>query len=286
MLYYLDTSNHKPIKEFVPRIPVNRLATEDFTTKRICLAKTIEGCFVASAEMENFLSRHERCPDEVFMLYCFDENDIKSENLVDSYELWSKSLVSDAYISGEVWVINQNLIPKEIKYVSVKSYEYDVVASLCFDVWENFDTEYQLHKYFQPYDIPVQKFVDIVDAKLVKSSFDAYIKFQNGNILDTKRVYSKMEFQYYEEEELLFTDEPEVDAEDKYRCFSIFNLSKYFPDINDFGKVLRNGKGRKLSKCIYSYGYNKKGILIFAEFCVAPKQEVLELFLEEEREAV
>lgn len=126
MLYYIDRSYAPILDIFKPKVPSAIMNGEDHEIPRICLCKTIEGCInAASWGHSNIQYRKLK---EVFRIYIFDENDITKQNIISSDELWEKQLVPDAYITGEVWVINQTLKPKDIKY---------------FQIGEFFDTQYE-----------------------------------------------------------------------------------------------------------------------------------------------
>lgn len=114
MLYYVDKCYEEIIKEFVPQIPKNTMMDEDDITARICLSKNIQGCLNAASWGKNQL--FYRSELEVFRLYTFDEKDILEENLIDTKILWKENFVPDAYLTDEVWVVNQNLKPSNISY--------------------------------------------------------------------------------------------------------------------------------------------------------------------------
>lgn len=114
MLYYIDRNYEKIVKKFIPQIPHNYMQNEDHITARICLSKNIQGCFNAASWGKSGI--FERGEFEVYRLYCFDEKDIEEGNLIDSMRLYREGLVPDADLTEEVWVINQELTPVDIKY--------------------------------------------------------------------------------------------------------------------------------------------------------------------------
>ncbi len=268
MLYYIDVSSKPIIEEFIPRIPENRMDDEDAETERICLAKTLEGCFSASSELEELYSRHKSCPNEIFRVYVFDENDIlKEENFTDSYVLWHDGLVPDANITGEVWIENQILIPKEIRYISVKNLEQKRVIQLSYEEFKEYDEEQHISEIF----------TDITNVTLDdfhKATKKCYIleHFQ------TKSVFYNMELQFYEKEELIFS---QIIQED-YETYEFINLSKYIPSISDFCEFADSTAKRDMKNFIYDPFsiFVEKGIKFPYRYSVVPKKEFLALFKE------
>lgn len=128
MLYYVSRNYEDIIKKFVPRIPNNPMPDEDVTIERICLSKSISGCFNA-ASWGNMM----RGDFEVYRLYCFDEKDIQEENFIDTEILWKEELVPDAGLTEEVWVINQELIPVNIQYFIITSFERKTSVLLSYE---------------------------------------------------------------------------------------------------------------------------------------------------------
>lgn len=150
MLYYVDRSYEDIIEEFVPKIPSATMDGENHSIPRICLCPTIEDCInAASWGHSNLIYRK---PNEVFRVYMFDEKDIKKENYMNSNELWEQGLVPDAYITNEIWVINQKLKPIDVYYIRIGEY---------------FDTSY----------VPI----------LTK---EEYIKEEKGEYVDYSNIYT------------------------------------------------------------------------------------------------
>lgn len=271
MLYYVDTSSHPLIKEFIPRIPENRMFDEDEETERICLAKTIEGCFSASSELEDLYSRHTLCPNEVFRLYIFDENEIEEGNLTDSYELWKNKLVPDANITGEVWIENQSLIPKEVKYISIHSLDYKRAVQPSFDEWVEYEDKFQISQNFQDVkDITLDKFAELTGERAIA----------------TKAVYFNVEIEFYEENELLFSQIYERKEHFMFKDYknteTIISLSEYFPNIDDFSRFNNETTIKKMTKFIFDdfYHFSEKGIQFTYKSAIIRKEGFLDLFKE------
>lgn len=122
-LYYVDRCYENILDIFKPQIPTALMQGENKTIPRICLSKSIEGCINAASWGHSQIAY--RTENEVFRLYVFDEKDILKENFIDSNKLWEDDLVPDAYLTQEIWVVNQNLKPKSISYFSIGEYWED-----------------------------------------------------------------------------------------------------------------------------------------------------------------
>ena len=104
MLYYVDRIDEELRKEFVPIIPFNCGAFKNTSKKHISLCPSIKDCLnCVSWNYEN----------EILRVYVFNEEDILKENLISTEDLWKTELVLDAYMTNEVWIINQKLKPVE-----------------------------------------------------------------------------------------------------------------------------------------------------------------------------
>lgn len=120
-LYHVELAeDSNEIKEFVPRGPSRIYEHEDGIIERICVSKTLNGCF-GSAPWGgcNFEMLSE---EQVFRVYEFNLGDIKEGNLIIDDYLYEKDLVRDAKIYEEYWVINQSIKPKNVFYMKVDKY--------------------------------------------------------------------------------------------------------------------------------------------------------------------
>lgn len=250
MLYYIDVSSQPIVEEFIPRIPQSRMLGEDDKIPRICLSKTLEGCCSASPELEGLFPRHASCPDEVFRLYVFDENEIQEENLIDSEYLWKNSLVQDAYITKEVWIKNQNLKPKEIKYFSINELKIKRVAMLSFEEFKEYEKEFHILEIFKEKEnIPLEDFVKLT-----------------GDNIEAKKVFYDIDICFYNNDELLFPkNNPRYDEENNMQLdnFQILTLTEYFPNIEDFS-IFNGKKVSYMRNFVYSffieYNFSETGI--------------------------
>ncbi|WP_442637997.1 hypothetical protein [Rossellomorea marisflavi] len=122
MLYHVSLDTSDIVEEFTPRIPSeqSRIEGEDRTIPRICVANTIEDCLTGFPEGGYKLEGN--CP-MLIRVYEFDENEIEKENIVRAQELFIKDIVPDAWVTGEHWVINQSIKPKNHYVIQVKEVE-------------------------------------------------------------------------------------------------------------------------------------------------------------------
>lgn len=102
---------------FYPRVPLDRIRTEDCKTKRICVSKTIEGCFTAVPFFIYDLFEGDCGTSTEVMVAIFDKEEIKKKNFIDSSELYKKDKVRDANITEECWIVNQKIKPCEVKTI-------------------------------------------------------------------------------------------------------------------------------------------------------------------------
>ena len=122
MFYHVSMDTSDIVEKFTPRIPTeqSRIEGEDRTVPRICVAKTIEDCLTGFPEGGYKLE--ENCP-MLIRVYEFDEADIEKENVVRAPELFLKNIVPDAWVTGEHWIINQSVKPKQTYLVQIKEVE-------------------------------------------------------------------------------------------------------------------------------------------------------------------
>lgn len=261
MFYYVDVATQPIVDEFVPHVPENRMDDEDAEIERICLGKTLEGCFSASSELECFSTRYEKCPYYILRLYVFDENDIKPEHITDSYTLWHDVLVPDANLTGEIWVERQVLKPKEIKYFSVTQYEEKGVVQLSFEEWEEYEKEFNLSKIF---------------PNMNDISLNEFKKVTGKENIERKRVCTNLEAKFHNEDELLFPKKIGDKTERKY----FLDLSQYLPNVDDFRRFNDSDTEKEINKFLYRgfYDFKEKGLEFSYEQPVLLKDGFLKIF--------
>lgn len=100
---------------FEPRVPENRLFKEDDYTERVCLSKTIEGCFSSMPGGGDQLEDTNAAQFGLYRLFVVDTEkyDILSHEIYDSHELVTCHGVADAYLTDEVWVTKSFSVQKE-----------------------------------------------------------------------------------------------------------------------------------------------------------------------------
>ena len=122
---------------FIPRIPfLEDESTENRTTPRICVSKTIEGCLSA---IPGSYMLDEVCLEQrgMFRVYVFDteKHQIQPEYLVLTDELDRKNEVLDAYLTEEVWITCPVTLDQEDSYIIViKNYSEEICDCVPYDV--------------------------------------------------------------------------------------------------------------------------------------------------------
>ena len=126
MLYHLSKDFSQVITVFIPRIPQReqRMEGENEDIPRICVAKSIEDCLSAMPGGGYALEGGEK-PHRI-RVYEFDERTVNPNNLIPPSLLYFSGWVLDAWVTGEYWVINQNLVP-------VRCYDIELDAYNVFD---------------------------------------------------------------------------------------------------------------------------------------------------------
>lgn len=201
MLYYVDRNFEKIIDEFVPQIPKYPMQGENTNTERICLCKNVKGCLNAASWGNEGIA--DRGDFEIYRLYCFDEKDIQEGNLIDTDTLWKEELVPDAYLTDEVWVVNQNLKPVEMKYIRLGNFYLDTHPILGYSEFEKYkDADY--------WDVPAEKLRLIQEINVYDVSEDDLFytnKLENDYMLDIITILNfvpEEAFWYFDEEENCF----------------------------------------------------------------------------------
>lgn len=122
-LFHVSLEN-EIIEKFTPRVPDKRAYLEDGSTPRICLSTSIDGCL--SAVVWGGCKLHSVVESSTkIRVYEFNDEDILQGNLIGSIELYQSGKVVDADETGEVWVINQELIPFKSYLIEITDYEGD-----------------------------------------------------------------------------------------------------------------------------------------------------------------
>lgn len=128
--YHISLDIENVVSEFQPQVPSAIHEFEDGTIKRICLSDSIDGCLSGvpfggrklegmTAEFQGMLE--DAYPDVdhsfdyslPFRVYEFDLRKVKKKNFYSTERLLNDGLVLDADTSGEVWVVEENLVPTD-----------------------------------------------------------------------------------------------------------------------------------------------------------------------------
>lgn len=97
------------------RIPKDRAEGENKTIERICFGKTFEGCITAMPNGVKLAENLSLCEIQmglpaILHIYSIKKSDIQEGNVRDSEFLIKNKLVPDADVTGEEWVINQDVV--------------------------------------------------------------------------------------------------------------------------------------------------------------------------------
>lgn len=119
MLFHISKDISIKEKVFIPRIPKNRLPSEDNTLKRVCLSNALETCISAfpyKSDVIHHLSSRKPTYLSVYAVdeACFQEGDIKEPEEVVNW-------VADAELRKEYWIMKPfTATPKLIKLKKLK----------------------------------------------------------------------------------------------------------------------------------------------------------------------
>ncbi len=113
MILYHVSFNEIQNGMLYPRVPENRAPHEDRTIPRICFADSIENCITAmpagGKALKNLYLRSKMLPiSAILHVYHINSNSISVDNLIPNDQVARH--VQDAKRTGEVWVINQNVV--------------------------------------------------------------------------------------------------------------------------------------------------------------------------------
>lgn len=181
MLYHVSLDL---VENFKLRVPESCYEGEDKAVKRICFAKTLEGAITAMPYNINILSgllnmKKEFGVEPILHIYAIDEKDLSPKDVKDSSELVYECLVPDANITGEVWVLTDNINPR-LTTVKVKDFNFNAKSfgSMAMYVVESLEYEKAAE-------------CDIVNNKKVWHQINSELKRQlNKSITpDIKRAY-------------------------------------------------------------------------------------------------
>lgn len=127
MLYHVSLDF---VNKFELRVPSSSYDSEDQETKRICFSKSIEGAITAMPYNINIVSgllnlKKEYDMEPILYVYSIDEKDLKPGQLKDSSELVYECRVADANMTGEVWVLTEDINPK-LDIIKISDCNFDI----------------------------------------------------------------------------------------------------------------------------------------------------------------
>ena len=115
---------------FYPRVPESRSPKEDSFTKRVCVARNLEGALTAipggSACLGSSLADHSNVL-KVYGINC-EKLGITSADIISDSTLYEKGMVDDAYLTEEYWITKSFIVPDEDVYFITIGY-WDEVES-------------------------------------------------------------------------------------------------------------------------------------------------------------
>lgn len=100
---------------FSPRIPVNRMESEDAITARTCVADSIDGCLTASPFGAHYLSESLLETNDCMKVFVIDTDklELTLSDIAFPDTLYQSGQVDDAYITNEHWILKEFIVPPE-----------------------------------------------------------------------------------------------------------------------------------------------------------------------------
>lgn len=120
MFYHLSFDVLESIGEFVPRIPGNRMASEDNSSLRICCSDSLSGALLAMPDNADVLNSNKLFP--LIKVYELDESKIDADNILYPEQIIDK--VPDALRTREHW-ITTIVKPTKSYIIQIVSMNYD-----------------------------------------------------------------------------------------------------------------------------------------------------------------
>lgn len=127
MLYHVSLDL---VNKFELRVPDTSFKNENKTEKRICFANSIEGAITAMPYNINVLSgllnlKKDLDIEPILYVYSIDEKDLCSTKIKNSSELIKEGLVPDADITGEFWILTEDIKPK-LDIIKICDFNFDI----------------------------------------------------------------------------------------------------------------------------------------------------------------
>jgi len=122
LLYRIELYSQKALARIIrdgcsPSVPDNRVSGEDGETYRVCTSTSIQNCLTSLGPnciagwqlIENDMTvkdyKNIKWKPLKIIVMQFDTRDIPKEHIINSYELFKRGLVPDAYITKEHWIL-------------------------------------------------------------------------------------------------------------------------------------------------------------------------------------
>lgn len=182
-LFHITRDFKEPISVFKPRVPSSRMGTEDSTTPRICVSPTIKGCILGHPNIVQFLNAYDEEPiytvEETMaeqqyslvhgisgILCRVYEFEVDASIVKTSTELVSESLVPDAHITNEHWILEE-VKPVSMHFIIIKK------ANILFFTENGIVDEVEVE--YQSFEI---KELGIVMSVMEYLSYDEYLNLK------------------------------------------------------------------------------------------------------------
>lgn len=162
--------------KFQPRIPLTRLLSEDDTTPRICVSKTIEGALTGIPQGGSRLGELLQITKNQLKLFIIDtdELDIPNENIYTDNYLFENDLVIDADHTDEYWITKPITVPQNMQRIIIpESWENVSIDRIPYSVHQLSETEYDddiEQAYYDIFEESIPCGIKITNLKYKESS--------------------------------------------------------------------------------------------------------------------
>ena len=191
-LYFVERClDENPLKCFYPRIPEFRLKNENSEIPRICLSDSIEGCLSAAPWGGDNIGEVGKL--EALRVYEFNVDNY--DNILFPEELVKSKYVPDANITGEHWVLNQNLYPDSTYYISLIDFEKRVISHF-IKLEEVFYEKIYDVSFDTFFNIPYRKKLSTEKRRELTQLLWDYYSFENTGYIKVKEEANQLKVQW------------------------------------------------------------------------------------------
>lgn len=195
-IYYHISNNLEHNGKFHVQIPrCKHQLKEDTNTKRICVSKTIDGCFTSIPEGGCDLDETNSSREGIYKLFTIDTDKLglNEDDIIDSSVLFEKDLVRDADFTDECWILKDFEISEEdcelIKLIHWNESVVDDIPHYIFEIAEEkYEGDY-LEAYIEETGENIPCSIEIENVEYITS------KQKSGAIIEMK--LSEMDLNEY-----------------------------------------------------------------------------------------